>query len=146
MLLFSLFFPVTIIGIIILSAIRKNTKKTNPKFFWISFLIFLLIEFLFVYFIIILPTIKENAALNSGVSAPAKIISVKATGNKFNYNPEVKMILDVQPIGMPSYTVEKKLVINVVDIPKYTEGTTVTTLLDPNDKNNFLIKGLDSPE
>lgn len=146
MLLFSLFFPVTIIGIIILSAIRKNTKKTNPKFFWISFLIFLLVEFIFVYFIFILPTLKGNAALNSGVSAPAKIISVKATGNKFNYNPEVKMTLDIQPIGATPYTVEKTLVINPVDIPKYTVGATITALLDPNDKNNFLIKGLDKSE
>jgi len=146
MLLFSLFFPVTIIGIIILSAIRKKNKKTNSKSFWISLLLFLLVEFIFVYFIVILPTIKGDAALNSGVSAPAKIISVKSTGNTFNHNPEVKMTINIQLNGGASYMVEKTLVLNPVDILKYTAGTTVTTLLDPNDKNNFLIKGIDTSE
>lgn len=89
---------------------------------------------------------KERAILDSGISAPAKILSVKETGNVSNRNPEVNMTLEIQPKGAPSYEADTTLVLHQIDIPKYVSGVMVVALLDPNDKTNLLIEGINVPE
>lgn len=91
---------------------------------------------------------NRKMVLKSGITAMAKVLSIQKTGlsskrGSNSYSPEVKIILEIKPIGAQPYVVETTLCMHDENIYKYADGTMVTVFLDPDDKNNFLIRGLE---
>lgn len=91
---------------------------------------------------------NRKMILKSGVTALAKVLSIQKTGRyskggSNSYSPEVKIILEIQPSETQPYVVETMLSMHDENIYKYATGTLVTVFLDPNDRNNFLIRGLE---
>lgn len=139
-LFFGIFVVFTVLALIGLSGINKRIQPDRKiRILLPSFLAFACIEALFIYFIFINPSIKENAILESGIAATGKIISVRATGNKFNYNPEVEILVEINDPGGSAYTAKTIAVLDPVELQKYVPGASLDLKIDKNDKNNFLI-------
>ena len=135
----------TIFGIIALAELRGRANK-NPdlrKWAMIGVFLFFAGEATLIYFTFVQPSLERQALHDNGVSHPATIVGVKQTGNYHNRNPEVELTVEVRPDKQDKYKAQKTLIMKQVTIAKFTEGTEVTVLVDPSDRETFLIKELE---
>lgn len=73
------------------------------------------------------------------VRAPARILDIRDTGNRFNRNPEVRLTLEVRPaVGSPFQT-ELTTVVSVVDIPRFQPGSEVIVAYEAEDRTRVAI-------
>ncbi len=85
---------------------------------------------------------QQKKVLASGVQAPATIIDIIDTGNRYNDNPEVRILLKVEPGGAAAYQAEQNTVLSPVDLVKYRPGQAVQVKYDPEDPAVVAIVGL----
>ncbi len=85
---------------------------------------------------------QQNKVLASGVEAPATIIDIIDTGNRYNDNPEVRILLKVEPEGAAAYQAEQNTVLSAVDLVKVRPGQAVRVKYDPEDPSLVAIMGL----
>jgi hypothetical protein len=85
---------------------------------------------------------QQKKVLASGVEAPATIVDIVDTGNRYNDNPEVRIILEVEPEGAEPYTAEQNTVMSPVDLVKFKPGQAVSVRYDPEDPSLVAIVGL----
>lgn len=77
--------------------------------------------------------------LKYGTPAQAKVMEVHDTGVTINNDPQIKLLLEVQPpLGTP-YLVETKTIISRLQPDLYTRGMTVPVKIDLNNKNKIAI-------
>lgn len=77
--------------------------------------------------------------LEQGQLATAEILSVRETGNYYNREPEVRIKLKVQPREGDAFSVEVTKVLSLTELAKYTEGSIVDLLYDPNQPDAILF-------
>ena len=82
------------------------------------------------------PDIKRHYAkkwlLEHGVAAPARVTAVHDTGRRYNYNPQVRLELEVEPEGAEAFTAELTLVVSPVQLPGLQPGRLLTVHYDPD--------------
>ncbi len=75
------------------------------------------------------------------VAAAAKILNITDTGSRLNYNPIVRLRVEVSPdIGAP-FQAEVKTVVSVVDLPAFQPGAVVRAKYKPNRPSSLVIIG-----
>lgn len=70
----------------------------------------------------------------SGLLAKARIIEIKDTGSRVNYDPRVRIKLEVQPESGAVFQAETEMVVSVVDLPRLQPGATVSVKYDPENR------------
>jgi hypothetical protein len=75
------------------------------------------------------------------VAASAKIMSITDTGSRFNYNPVVKLRVEVQPESGASFQAEVKTAVSVVDLPAFQPGAVVRAKYKLNKPSSLVIIG-----
>lgn len=79
-------------------------------------------------------TIKELQ--ERGLNGTAKVVELIDTGMLVNYNPRVKIVLDVTVQRQAPYRIEKTETIPMTRLPQVQPGQTIEVLVDPNDRQN----------
>lgn len=79
----------------------------------------------------ILRDMRSREIRADGVVAPARVISLKDTGNRYNYQPEIAIEVEVMPKGRPPYRAVVKRVLTVADAAAFAPGTNLTVKYDP---------------
>jgi hypothetical protein len=85
---------------------------------------------------------KRSRILRSGEAATATVLSVTDTGNRYNHNPEVEMVLEVQREGMPSYHAVVTWVVSQVEVGNYRQGVTVNVRVDRDAPDDVVVVGV----
>jgi len=67
----------------------------------------------------------------NGIAAPARVTAVHDTGRRYNYNPQVRLELEVEPEGAEAFTAELTLVVSPVHLPGLQPGRLLTVNYDP---------------
>jgi len=82
----------------------------------------------------------ENKWLReNGVAAPARVTAVHDTGRRYNYNPQVRLELEVEPEGAEAFTAELTLVVSPVHLPGLQPGRLLTVNYDPNRRSRIAL-------
>jgi hypothetical protein len=58
-------------------------------------------------------------------AAAARVLEIIDTGNRYNYNPVVRLRLEVQPGDALPYDAEVETVVSVVDLPAFQPGAVI---------------------
>jgi hypothetical protein len=81
---------------------------------------------------------RKARLLESGVNAPAEVVSIQDTGSSVNGNPRVQITARVSPAdGSTPFEVSGKQLVSRVAIPR--AGDAVTVRYDPDDHTNCAI-------
>ena len=83
---------------------------------------------------------RSHVAETQGVAAQALIENVEDTGNRINYNPEVKMTLKIMPKGQAPVEVTIKRVISTVSVGEYHPGVMLNVIYIPSHPSWIKIK------
>ena len=75
----------------------------------------------------------DRGILQNGISAKAKIVSVRQTGMMVNNQPQIEFDLDVQQPGGAPYRAQAKAIIPLVHIPQFQPGVDVPVKIHPSD-------------
>jgi hypothetical protein len=98
-----------------------------------------IIVFGWVYFAFFRGLGGSKKILETGLPAQATILEVRDTGVTVNNDPQIKLILQVNPqTGMP-YQVEVKLLISRLETYKFQPGMVLPVKYDPNDTSKVAI-------
>ena len=89
----------------------------------------------------LLRDIRARQVLATGVTAPAKVIDLKDTGNRYNYQPEIAIELEVMPPGRPPFRAVVKRVMTVADAAAFAPGTVLTVKYDPAHPSDVALDG-----
>jgi hypothetical protein len=83
--------------------------------------------------------------MQTGVSAPAVILSVQDTGVTMNYNPQARLHLRVMPMGGEPFEVETTTFVGRFQVAMFVPGATVMVKYDPADKTKVAFEGFGAP-
>ena len=78
--------------------------------------------------------------LQTGVSAPAVILSVQDTGVTMNDNPQARIRLRVMPMGSEPFEVEVTQIVGRFQVGMLIPNASVMVKYDPNDKTKVAIE------
>ena len=84
----------------------------------------------------------KQKVLQTGVAATATIVSVRDTGSRINDDPVVGIRLQVQPPSGPSFQVEVKETVSILQIPLFQPGAQLDVKYDPADQTRVAIAGV----
>lgn len=87
----------------------------------------------------------NKAVLQTGVSAPATILSVEDTGVTMNYSPQARLTLQVTPADRAPFQAVATTFIGRMQIGMIIPGATVTVRYDPNDLSKVAIESIGAP-
>jgi hypothetical protein len=87
----------------------------------------------------------NKAVLQTGVSAPATILSMEDTGVTMNYSPQARLTLQVTPAGRAPFQAVATTFIGRMQIGMIIPGATVTVRYDPNDISKVAIESIGAP-
>jgi hypothetical protein len=82
---------------------------------------------------------QSNKLLASGVPAQARVLQLADTGVRLNDNPQVKLVLEVHPMGQPAYQVETTSFISMIKLAQVQPGQTVNVRYDPADPSKVAL-------
>lgn len=82
---------------------------------------------------------QRNQILQSGIQATATVISLADTGMMVNYQPQVKMVLQVNPPNSAPYQTEVTMVVSQLKIPRVQPGAVVPVKIDPQNPANVAV-------
>lgn len=85
------------------------------------------------------PTVEYSTLLKNGIKATATIRSIKETGTWINNAPVLKIELTVKVPGKTEYITEIETAISYFDATKYTTGSQIPILVDPNNLNKIQL-------
>lgn len=80
---------------------------------------------------------SKKDILEEGRQAMATIRDVHDTGTRINNRPRIKLTLEIQPMGQPSWTVEKKMTVQDGDLPQV--GAQLPVRFLPEDRDRVEI-------
>lgn len=78
--------------------------------------------------------------MTTGQDAKAKVVALADTGRMVNYNPVLKLTLEINSGGADAYTVEAEKTVSKIMIPRV--GDTLMLKVSPTDKNQFAVVGI----
>jgi len=108
------------------------TDITNQIIMWTFIGIGITIVFTVMMIVFIRKLVSPNRQLlSTGELAQATILETSQTSLMVNNNPQVKLLLEVQPSGRPSYQVETKCIVPLVKIPQVQPGAVIPIRFDP---------------
>ena len=82
---------------------------------------------------------QSNKLLTTGVPAQARVLQLADTGVRLNDNPQVKLVLEVQPLGQPAYQVEIASFVSMLKLAQIQPGNTVNVRYDPADPSKVAL-------
>ena len=116
----------------------ERHHESNQKGVIVGVVIVIVLPFLFMAWWALSPT---EQARREGAAATARVLRVKDTGNRFNDNPQVSLLLEVQPEQGEPWNVQVREVISVVELPRYQEGAVLDVRVHPDDRSIVVILG-----
>ena len=107
----------------------------------IVFTLFILVfAFSLAIYFFILPSYRRDQLIKNGLPADATILQIDPTGSTHNSQPEVRIKLQVRPVGAEPYTAETVMVINPVYLVNYRPGTQAHVRYDKDDRTKVVIE------
>ncbi len=85
---------------------------------------------------------QRRNLLQTGVPAPATIMSIEDTGVRINDQPQAKVTLQVTPANRPPFQAVIKQVFSPFDLGSLTPGAPAQVRFDPNDITKVTIEAL----
>ncbi|MCL4870790.1 MAG: hypothetical protein KJ063_17665 [Anaerolineae bacterium] len=82
---------------------------------------------------------QSNKLLATGVPAQARVLQLADTGVRLNDNPQVKLLLEVQPMGQPPYQVEVNSFVSMLKLAQIQPGQIVNVRYDPADPSKVAL-------
>jgi len=82
---------------------------------------------------------QRNQVLQTGIPAMATIVSLADTGMLVNYQPQVRIGLQVAPPNGVPYQAEVTMVVSQLMIPRVQPGMMVPVKIDPKDPSKIAI-------
>jgi hypothetical protein len=74
---------------------------------------------------------ERNQLLMTGIPASGRILQLMDTGMLVNNNPQVRIVVQVEPPGRAPYPAEVTMVISQLAIPRVQPGCVVPVKFDP---------------
>lgn len=102
------------------------------------------IGFTFLMIVVVRKWVKKSFGpdqelLQNGVAAQATILKIWDTGVTLNDNPQVGMLLEVQPQGRDPFRVEMKSIISRIAIGQIQPGRVVPVRFDPENPSKVAL-------
>lgn len=89
--------------------------------------------------------VMQSQVLETGESARATILKVWETGaavGSVNPDPQLGMLLKVQPTNAPTFQTQADVYVKVWDVPQFSVGAIVNVKYDPKDTRRVAVEGL----
>jgi hypothetical protein len=99
----------------------------------------------FVFFRVFRGMAADKALLESGLPAPAVILSVEDTGVTMNDNPQARLTLQVTPPNRPPFQAVVTTFVGRLQIGMLVPGQSVSVRYDPNDISKVAIESMGAP-
>ncbi len=115
----------------------SNSKKSLV--ITISILLFILMPLAGIF----IPKCFDNKLLKNGFPAKAKILKIRDTGNRFNEQPQVELLLEVHASGYKPYQTYVKMFISPVYLPQFQPGAQVNIKYNPKNPKKVAIESVD---
>jgi len=115
--------------------------KTKPTLVY-ALLLAIIVNVVFVYFMMIRPAQEEKRLLATGLPGRAIIRDIQTTGVMVNRQPRVLLKVEVHPEQGIPYEAEFKQVISPVHLPKFQPGGEFKIKIDPKNKNNIYFESV----
>ncbi|MFO7584162.1 MAG: hypothetical protein R6W69_05480 [Anaerolineales bacterium] len=96
----------------------------------------------FVFFRIFKGMSANKALLQTGLPAPAVILSVEDTGVTMNDNPQARLTLQVSPPNRPPFQAVVTMFVGRLQIGMLVPGAPVSVRYDPNDISKVAIESM----
>ena len=113
-----------------------NPRSSSLSTAGVAIVVFLVLAPIVVLLVVALPLLvkylRSRRVRRTGVSAVAKVISVKDTGTRFNYEPVFSLQVEVTPKDQPPYSAVVERVITPIDADRFSPGTMIQVKYDPN--------------
>jgi len=88
--------------------------------------------------------LREELA-ERGTAATATITGVQETGTVINREPEIRVLLNIEPEDGPAFSSQATWAFTVSDIQSYRVGTRVRVLFDPQEPGVVAVVGVAPP-
>ena len=88
---------------------------------------------------------SNRNVLQTGVTAPAVILSVQDTGVTMNDNPQARIRLRVMPMGGDAFEAEVTQIVGRFQVAMLAPNASVMVKYDPNDKTKVAIESYGTP-
>lgn len=88
---------------------------------------------------------SNRNVLQTGISAPAVILSVQDTGVTMNDNPQARIRLRVMPMGGDAFEAEVTQIVGRFQVAMLVPNASVMVKYDPNDKTKVAIEAYGTP-
>lgn len=85
-------------------------------------------------------SVQNREVLAHGVSAPATIVRVWETGTRLNNQPQVGLVLQVQPADKPAFQAEAKMFISYLLAAQLQPGKLVNVRYDPQNPGKVAVE------
>lgn len=85
---------------------------------------------------------RAKKLLATGAPATATIVELFDTGNRYNRNPEIKLVLEVQPEEGEAYRAIVFEVLDAIQLQTYVKGAQLDIRYDPQDPAEIAIRGI----
>jgi len=89
----------------------------------------------------LLETHRSRQIAISGTPAVARVLDLKDTRTRVNYQPVIAIHLEVMPEGRPPYQAVVRQVVTVIDAAGLAPGRMVTVRFDPDHPQRVVITG-----
>ena len=90
-------------------------------------------------------TNQNRDLVKTGIQAPAVILNAEDTGTTMNDNPQVRLTLQVNPAGRPSFQAVTTTLVSRIRIGMIVPGAPATVRYDPNDITKVAVESLGAP-
>lgn len=88
---------------------------------------------------------SNRNVMQTGVSAPAVILSVQDTGVTMNDNPQARIRLRVMPMSGDAFEAEVTQIVGRFQVAMLVPNASVMVKYDPNDKTKVAIESFGAP-
>ena len=85
---------------------------------------------------------QNREVLAHGASAPATIVRVWETGTRLNDQPQIGVVLQVQPADKPSFQAEAKMFISYLQAAQMQPGMLVNVRYDPQNPGKVAVESV----
>jgi hypothetical protein len=81
----------------------------------------------------------DRTILQNGIPAKATIVGVQQTGVMVGHQPQVLMLLEVEPPNGSPYQAQARAVIPMVNIPQFQPGARISVKIHPADPSQVVL-------
>ena len=89
----------------------------------------------------LLETYRSRQIAMSGTPAVARVLDLKDTRSRVNYQPVIAIHLEVMPEGRPPFQAVVRQVVTVIDAGRFAPGGMVMVKFDPAHPQRVVITG-----